>query len=85
MLAKEENTVAFLKERGLIKIGTPTVFIVARKLNYILAKKEEKNEPWYDAQRKAVKELNPSVKVTPFLRVMIKMVNAIVVYRCHKF
>lgn len=45
MLAKEENTVAFLKERGLIEIGTPTVFIVARKLNYILAKKEEKNEP----------------------------------------
>jgi len=41
----EENTVAFLKEEDLLKLALLLVFTVARKLNFIRAKKGEKNEP----------------------------------------
>ncbi|CAI6347644.1 unnamed protein product [Macrosiphum euphorbiae] len=84
IVQSEENTVAFLKERGFIEIGTPPCVHCGSQTKFYTHKERGKERTVIRCTI-AVKELNPFVKVTRFSSILIKMVNVIVVYHFHKF
>ncbi|CAI6352595.1 unnamed protein product [Macrosiphum euphorbiae] len=85
IVQSEENTVAFLKERLLIEIGTPPCVHCGSQTKFYTRKERGKERTVIRCTKKGCQRTQSAVKVTRFSRTLIKMVNVIVVYRCHKF